>query len=188
MKKLLLGALLVVTGAMSFGQSITEVSGTGNGSLSIESRGEVVDLANGKTYLVITPKVNAGPEGNNLIFDHTQIAKGEKGAELAGTYEAKVLKGTSDGKGTELEATFTSILTGTAVTGDASKATITVNNANSEKLGTLTYNLVSQAAEETKTHVGKVVSQFDAKEAAGTGTFVDRSVSVQVSVTSIQDV
>lgn len=47
MKKLLLGALLVVTAGMAYGKVMVEVegttTGTATGSLIVESRGEVID-------------------------------------------------------------------------------------------------------------------------------------------------
>ncbi|MCI6152122.1 MAG: hypothetical protein MR673_03220 [Fusobacterium perfoetens] len=194
MKKLLLGALLIV-GATSFGAVSSELKGTGSGpdpkkysgsgSLGLVSRGEVVD-ATGKIMLIITPTVSAGADGTSLAFEHGQILTGNS-SELTGKFEAKVVTGanneivpiTDTELGVKLYAEKNST-TSETTQGSYSKTPIDlVGPAGS----TLAYQLTNDSGLQGNIYRGTILS----KVTAGTtpGTFLDRSGKIEVTVTDL---
>ena len=190
MKKLLIGALLVVTGAMVFGEQRFEIpqgQNSATGSLRVESRGEVIDLGC-KTYLVIKPTMSAGADGTSLVFDHGQIAKGKQSTPLVGKYEAKVIQyGATSAEDKVLQGTFNSNLkamNGTEITNNTGRFAVNATGTTT-KIGDISYKLDARKDEQTYVHKGSIVSLFDATEAQGTGSFIDRSVDIEVTVANV---
>lgn len=203
MKKLLLGALLVVTAGMAYGKVMVEVegttTGTATGSLIVESRGEVIDPT-GKVFLEIVPIMSAGGDGKSLVFNHGAVAMGTKGNDLVGGFEARVIKYDVGEGGTlngieELPGQYSVVLK----TEDSEAVTSTDNTYiskdiknylgnNTDLLGKLSYELQVNTPSDESVEVckGSVIAAVDATSAVATGSFIDRTVEVEVTVTEVQ--
>lgn len=204
MKKLLLGALLVVTAGMAYGKVMVEVEGTtkgtATGSLIVESRGEVIDPT-GKVFLEIVPIMSAGGDGKSLVFNHGAVAMGTKGNDLVGGFEARVVKYESMGEGQA--SNIVEVLPGkysvVLKTEDSEAVTSTDNTYiskdiknylgnNTDLLGKLSYELQVNTPSDESVEVckGSVIAAVDATSAVATGSFIDRTVEVEVTVTEVQ--
>ncbi|MCI6152123.1 MAG: hypothetical protein MR673_03225 [Fusobacterium perfoetens] len=193
MKKLLLGALLIV-GATSFGAVSSELKDTspgtnvysGSGSLGLVSRGEVVD-ATGKIMLIITPTVSAGADGTSLAFEHGQILTGNS-SELTGKFEAKVVTGanneivpiTKDNLTVQLSVgSQNNVTQGTYST----EVELVTGDTNGTSEPTLAYQLTNDSGLQGNIYRGTILSKVKANDKVG--TFLDRSGKIEVTVTDL---
>ncbi|WP_027129249.1 hypothetical protein [Fusobacterium perfoetens] len=194
MKKLLLGALLIV-GATSFGAVSSELKVTddvsdpkkysGSGSLGLVSRGEVVD-ATGKIMLIITPTVSAGADGTSLAFEHGQILVGGS-SELTGKFEAKVVTGANNEiiPITDKELTVKLYAEGNSTVSETTQGSYSANPINlvGPTGSTLAYQLTNDSGLQGNIYRGTILSKVEAKNTAG--TFLDRTGKVVVEVTNL---
>lgn len=194
MKKLLLGALLVV-GATSFGASTQLVEGTegnatkwnGSTSLTLTASGNIVDTTKQPT-LVVEP-VLGGASANSLDFNFGDIVMGQDTEERA-SFTAKILV---NGKAHKIgEGVMTAELRGgKAVTPtggqqDENRRTITLMDSDgtvTDSLGTLTYAMTFEpvgAANVATEYRGDIIANVKATKA---GSFTNTDGSVHVTVT-----
>lgn len=188
MKKLLLGALLIV-GVTSFGAVSSELKGTGtysgSGSLGLVSRGEVVD-ATGKIMLIITPTVSAGADGTSLAFEHGQILVGGS-SELTGKFEAKVVTGKQNEivPITDSELSVKLYADGTNIGTETTQGSYSANPINlvGPTGSTLAYQLTNDSGLQGNIYRGTILSKVEAGDTAG--TFLDRGSKIEVTVTDL---
>lgn len=190
MKKLLLGALLVV-GATSFGASTQLVEGTvdnankwsGSTSLTLTATGNIVDTTKQPT-LVVEP-VLGGTSANSLDFNFGDIVMGQDTEERA-SFTAKILV---DGKAQIIGADVmkAELRGGTAVSGDNDRRTIELMDSDgkvTDSLGTLTYAMTFEsvgAANVATEYRGDIIANVNATKA---GSFTNTDGSVHVTVTN----
>lgn len=186
MKKLLLGALLVV-GATSFGATTqlsesTDNKWSGSTSLTLTATGNIVSTVKQPT-LVVEP-VLGGASANSLDFNFGDIVMGQDTEERA-SFTAKILV---DGKAHKIGAgVMTAELRGgTAVSNDEDRRTITLmdsDGTNTTELGTLTYAMTFEsvgAAAAATEYRGDIIANVKADTA---GSFTNTDGSVHVTVT-----
>lgn len=186
MKKLLLGALLVV-GATSFGavSDILDVSGNGQAALELVASGEILDTTD-KPTLVVTP-LGAGSAGNVLEFDFGDLALNVE-ETVSGQFEAKIVEYSNSA--VNVLPTAADVITATLeggtdiVTGEKIKVTLKdVDNVNKE-LGTLNYSLsfIPGAVDndnKIESYTGTVLATV---EPTAAGTFLSNAARVNVKV------
>lgn len=189
MKKYLLGALLVI-GATSFAAVAVPVTGSGSGSdgtakadLPVKVVGTVLDNKTSKV-LVITPLKNAGVSGGSLEFDFGNLVEGQN-QQLDGTFKVEVM---GSGKPIALNTEPTVVLVGgKAVGNDNKKATVnigTVDPTNADDV-TLTYALTNLVKQADNSYLGGLTVDAKVKTDAKAGSFVDRTIGVQIGVTGV---
>ncbi|WP_027129250.1 hypothetical protein [Fusobacterium perfoetens] len=190
MKKLLLGALLIV-GATSFGAVSSELKTTdtgpdpkkysGSGSLGLVSRGEVVSAAN-KVMLIITPTVSAGADGTSLAFEHGQILVGDS-SELTGKFEAKVVTGANNEILPITNELAVQLIVGTdnVKQGEYSNTVELIKGTSTDT--TLAYQLTNDSGLQGNIYRGTILSKVMAGDKAG--TFLDRGSKIEVTVTDL---
>lgn len=194
MKKLLLGALLVV-GATSFSvekpMTGTGAGGTtpfaGSASLTLRAEGSIID-ATGKPILVVEPKT-VGSGNGSLDFTFNSLVMGGKAQNLEGEFEVRI----EETDGTILQFGADTVVDVQlaekgALAGDTTlDITLTDGLDTSKELGTLRYTLSSGpegGTLETATSYKGVVLASVTPSTSNTGRFINTDASVEVSVTN----
>lgn len=150
----------------------------------------------------IVPTMSAGGDGKSLVFNHGTIAMGTKGNDLVGGFEARVIKYEPIG-GESQSGNVMEVLPGqysvVLKTEDSEAVTSTDNTyiskdiknylvTNKDLLGKLSYELQVSTPSDESVEVckGSVIAAVDATEAKGTGSFIDRTVEIEVTVSDVQ--
>lgn len=211
MKKLFLLALVAVS-INSYGVVVSELvnsggTGTteaygGSGTLSLTSRGEVVDVTN-KMYLKITPTASAGPDMTSLEFNFGQLMAGNTGT-VNGRFEAQVFKNKA-GTDTPVQLTKDNISVGfydekssnidTNKKYVISDVTVKDSNLSSEPavpkpIGSVTYTLSAGSGLNNNgfKYVGDIIAEVTIdSEASYTGVFIERANKIMVNITGLDD-
>lgn len=202
MKKLLFGASLLIIGAKAYSGVAAELTPDSDGKygarvvMPIVSIGEIVD-ASGRFLLVLEPKVNAGPDGTSLMFDHGQVIMGRKN-EMMGKFEAMVITGGVNLKDnysivplTE-DGILTELFHGKNTPEEMGKYSepqplhlmdAPENNSYDSTDSTLTYQLTKESGLQGNIYKGVVLSKVEAGDIPG--TFIDRKGKLSVTVKGI---
>ena len=212
MKKLLLIGAMLIVGATSFSavtEELTESNGkySGNGLLPVNSTGKILDPT-GRAMLVINPLASAGPDGESILFNFGSVGRGRV-VKQVGTFTAEVLTGQASGEPDELPQIIKSDLRGkitvslsqNGINKDKKVTKFTVKAPNAiatdkkKNLVDLSYELTgtSGLSGDGKTYNGEIlatayrplVSETPEDEAYIGGVFNDRSVNLEVQITSV---
>lgn len=184
MKKLLLmGAMLIVAGATSYGSILAKLEGTdvpaqqpekvaynGSANLPLRSRGSIINPVN-RVILVVKPTVSAGPDGGSLEFNFGQLTKTDT-KSMTGKFTAEVFKGGSSPTAamTPVKLTDTNMvvnLNGNGSTTGGQNQTVkrplyssVVTSKNPTEIGMINYTLAaSNGVQGNYTYQGTLVSE-----------------------------
>lgn len=186
MKKLLLGALLVV-GATSFGAVLTEDAGgttySGSETLMLRASGNIVDVTTTPTLVVEPTGTATGGGAIDFIFGSMVMDGQPKYA--TGAFTAKVIK--DDGQKdvlvpietTEIDAK----LAGGTVDGSGKLTNIKlVDTGTGTSIGDLVYTLAFAPNTDKTIYTGTITAEVTP---TAVGTFLNREGSVDVIVTNL---
>lgn len=198
MKKLLFVGALLIVGATAFGAvtqelrsaaNIENLTGSdliGEATLRLTTRGTVIDPT-GKAVLVLTPTVNAGPDGESLSFDFGSLVIGQS-QSLIGKFTAQVV--TSDDAGGVEALPFGNATVLISLAKDVTDGTLTgtsnltglklLDTATGNEMGALGYQLQSTKT-NSSTYTGEVIATADPD---GEGSFINKDGKVTVSVSA----
>lgn len=213
MKKLLLIGAMLIVGATSFSARVIELTETGSGTkkwsgegnMPINSTGTILD-ATGKAMLVITPVTNAGPDGESMLFDFGSVTRGKELKQI-GKFTAEVITKKAGGivkadlskQGTSIEV---KLVQGTNSGSRIDKFTVTdpAIAGTKNKLVDLSYQLSGSngLTNSGKTYSGEILAtayrpekktgdQADQEDYIS-GRFDDKSVTLQVKVSGVEDI
>lgn len=200
MKKLLMIGAILVMGTLGYGaQKADLVSGAADTTLTLRTRGNVVDATN-NAVLVITPLNSTGASGDKLMFHFGSVAPGST-TPLKGKFKAEVLKQDStDGSIKYGVLTKENIKVGLAEKTGATEPIIgnttakisdrQVNERGTEtKIGTISYELTSASGVKNsgQTYEGEILSTFTALQ-SGKGFFTDTGIMVVVNIDGVAEI
>lgn len=198
MKKLLMIGAILVMGTLGYGaQRADLVSGAADTTLTLRTRGNVVDATN-NAVLVITPLNSTGASGDKLMFHFGSVAP-DSTTTLKGKFKAEVLKQEADGNikyGNLTDKIKVGLAdkTGTTdpVIGDTT-AKISNRQVNERgtttQIGTISYELTSASGVKNsgQTYEGEILSTFTALQ-SGKGFFTDTGIMVVVNVDGVAEI
>lgn len=198
---------LTKTGGAGTPEDPTQWSGEGN--MPINSTGTILD-ATGKAMLVITPVTNAGPDGESMLFDFGSVTRGKElkqvgkfTAEVMTKKDGEIVKADLSKQGTSIEV---KLVQGSKSGSRIDKFTVTdpaveldpVAEDTKNKLVDLSYQLSGSngLTNSGKTYSGEIVATAYRPVESGdkqnwkyiSGRFDDKSVTLQVTVTGVEDI
>lgn len=199
---------LTKTGGAGTPEDPTQWSGEGN--MPINSTGTILD-ATGKAMLVITPVTNAGADGESMLFDFGSVTRGKElkqigkfTAEVMTKKNGKIVKANLGAKGTTVTAKLfqngvdkNNHVTKFTVIDPAIKPSGNPEN-DKNKLVDLSYQLSGSngLTNSGKTYSGEIIATAYRPVESGdkqnwkyiSGRFDDKSVTLQVTVTGVEDI
>lgn len=200
MKKMLfIGAMLIV-GVTAFGgrgviigNSSQEGPFSGDASLGIMTKGEVVDETQ-NVLLVVKPTISAGDDETSLHFRFGDMKAGT-GKDLDGEFTVEVLKegkpvsmnknGGESALSVEL-AGGTTVSDGTVTNGaKAIHTELKSSDSTQKKLGSLRYTLTGKNENNNKLYTGKVVSNVTL-DAGANGSFKNDACYLTIKIDSLE--
>lgn len=193
MRKLLMIGSILILGITAFaGVESDIINGNGEAKMTVGSRGIATDgTTAGK--LIVTPIHNAGQDGASLEFNFNDLVRGKSQKSMA-SFKAEVVN--ESGELATLEDSNVEVKLQKVEIGTSGNSTITdkgnvitgieIKNANSEKLGTLAYEITSNRINNSgKTLEVEVVSTVDIDDAEYTGNFMDESMRISIAVKNL---
>lgn len=198
MKKLLMIGAILVMGTLGYGaQKADLVSGAADTTLTLRTRGNVVDTTN-NAVLVITPLNSTGASGDKLMFHFGSVAP-DSTTVLKGKFKAEVLKQEANGNikyGNLTDKIKVGLADKTGATepviGDTT-AKISNRQVNergtTNQIGTISYELTSASGVKNsgQTYEGEILSTFTASQ-GGKGFFTDTGIMVVVNVDGVAEI